>query len=356
MKRYVWDIESNHYDLKLLKVIHCIGIMDVDTQETWLYVDDLPNAAERLMEADELIGHNIIRFDLPAVKQFYPNFSWDGITIRDTVIMSRMSRPKWFSHSLKRWGETLRFKKGDYAEDFKELAGDTYEKGDEWQTYSQAMGDYCLQDLRVNRRVYLECSKAMPHMYTAEALELEQYTTELMEAQKKVGVGFDKDKATTLMLELQARRDVLATEISKSFKDFHKKGKEFTPKRDNKRLGYIKGSTVTKLVWTDFNPSSRDHIAYWLVKKYKWEPVDFTPGGKPKISETVLESLAERFPEAGPLAEHFMVSKRLSAISEGKGSWFNNLTPEGRIHGSVNAQGTVTYRGTHNGADASPRP
>jgi len=42
-----------------------------------------------------------------------------------------------------------------------------------------------------------------------------------------------------------------------------------------------------------------------------------------------------------------MVSKRLSAITEGRGSWFNNLTTEGRIHGSVNPQGTVTYRGTH---------
>ena len=53
------------------------------------------------------------------------------------------------------------------------------------------MGEYCLRDVRVNARVYLECLKGIPYFYSIEALELEQYTTELMEKQKKIGVGFD---------------------------------------------------------------------------------------------------------------------------------------------------------------------
>jgi len=210
------------------------------------------------------------------------------------------------------------------------------------------MLSYCVQDVRVNLRVYFECCKAMPYMYTHQALKLEQYTTSLMEKQKKVGVSFDKPKATELMLELMDRRDELTALLGKSFKGFYKRGKEFTPKKDLKRLGYTKGSPMTKIVWTDFNAGSSDHITHWLTKKYKWEPEEFTNGGKPKVSMEILEDLARVYPEAQPLADYAVVSKRLSAISEGKGSWFNNLTKEGRIHGSVNAQGTVTYRGTHN--------
>lgn len=355
--RLVYDIESNHYDLSIIDRVHCIGIQDVDTEKCTLYVtpEEQLEAVERLNQADEIIGHNIIRFDNPAMKKFFPSFNPQG-TITDTLIMSRLGKPKWFNHTLATWGKALRFKKGDYAEKFKEEAGDSYQEGDEWQTYSEEMGEYCIQDLRVNRRVYIELCKVMPRMFNRSVLDLEQYTTQLMEKQKSVGVGFDKEKATKLMLKLMDRRDELDQELRASFGGFYKPGKLFTPKRDHKRLGYKAGSQCTKIIWTEFSPTSRDHISYWLQKKYNWVPTEFTDGGKPKISETVLEELADIYPEAAPLAEHFMVSKRLSAISEGKGSWFNNLTKEGRIHGSVNAQGTVTYRGTHSNPNLGQVP
>jgi DNA polymerase I-like protein with 3'-5' exonuclease and polymerase domains len=344
--RLVFDIESNHYDLGIIHTIHCLVAQDIDTEEVYSFVDNIEEGVELLSQADELIGHNIIRFDIPAIKKFYPQFN-PSATLSDTLIMSRLGKPKWYNHTLETWGKALRFKKGDYAEVFREEAGDSYTEGQEWQTFSQAMLDYCVTDVRVNRRVYLELSKCMPRMFTRDVLDLEQYTTELMEKQKEVGVGFDKEKATKLMLHLMDRREELDAQLRESFGGFYKPGKLFTPKRDNKRLGYRAGSPMSKIVWTDFSPTSRDHIAYWLQKKYNWVPTEYTDGGKPKISETVLKELADIYPEASPLAEHFMVSKRLSAISEGKGSWFNNLSAEGRIHGSVNPQGTVTHRATH---------
>ncbi len=357
MSRLVYDIESNHYDLDIIHTVHCIGIMDIDTEETWLYdKENLSKAIPHLMSATELIGHNLCRFDNPAVKMFFPEFNWDGIVISDTAIMSRLAKPKWFQHSLKKWGETLRFRKGDYAEDYKSAAGDDYKTGDEWQTYNKAMGDYCIQDLRVNRRVYLECCKAMPRMFDRSALDLEQYTTQLMELQKKEGIAFDVEGAEKLLVTLQSRKEELFLHISTTFKGFYSKGKEFTPKKDNVRLGYKKGSTVTKLKWNDFNPGSRDHVSYWLIKKYGWEPDEYTDGGKPKISDTILSDLAEVYPEAAPIAEYMMVCKRLSALVDGAGSWFNKVTKEGRIHGNVNAQGTVTYRGTHNNPNLGQIP
>ena len=356
MSRLVYDLETNHYDFKVMSKLHCIAVIDVDTKEEKLYVDgEFDECIARLEDADELIAHNQIKFDLPALKIFFPKFNPKG-KIRDTVIMSRLYRPKWYTHSLERWGETLRFKKGSYAKDFKEKMGDAYEEGMEWASYNDDLGRYCLQDVRVNRRVYLECLKGLAFFYNEESLELEQYTTDLMEKQKAVGVGFNREKATTLLLKLLDRRDELAEIIGKSFKGFYKPGKLFTPKRDNKARGYVKGSQMQKIIWTEFNPGSRDHIVYWFKKKYQWEPEEFTDGGKPKVSDDVLESLANIYPEAGPLAEYLMVEKRISAIQKGRGSWFNNLTPEGRIHGSVNPQGTVTYRGTHNNPNLGQIP
>ena len=356
MSRLVYDLETNHYDFKVMSKLHCIAVIDVDTKEERLYVEgEFEECIDRLEKADELIAHNQCKFDLPALKIFFPKFNPKG-KIRDTVIMSRLYRPKWYTHSLERWGETLRFKKGSYAKDFKEKMGDAYEEGMEWASYNDDLGRYCLQDVRVNRRVYLECLKGLAFFYNEESLELEQYTTDLMEKQKAVGVGFNREKATTLLLKLLDRRDELAEIIGKSFKGFYKPGKLFTPKRDNKARGYVKGSQMQKIIWTEFNPGSRDHIVYWFKKKYQWEPEEFTDGGKPKVSDDVLESLANIYPEAGPLAEYLMVEKRISAIQKGRGSWFNNLTPEGRIHGSVNPQGTITYRASHSNPNLGQIP
>lgn len=361
-RNLVWDIESNHYDLDIIHTVHCIGIQDLDTEELFLFDETGKNAGtlqegvNMLQDARSLIGHNIVRFDLPAIQKFYPSFTWDNIIVVDTLIMSKMARPKWFTHSLGKWGETLRFKKGDYAETFKEEAGDSYEKGDEWLTYSKAMGDYCLQDLRVNRRCYLECAKSIPKMFSWENLQLEQYTTALMEKQKKEGVAFDKEAADKLYIQLVDRRDVLEREISKSFTGWYKQGKTFTPKVNNKRFGYVKGSAVSKIIWTPFKPTSHDHIAYWLTKKFGWEPTEFTPTGKPKVSTDIMNAMADKFPICGPLAEHFKTQKILSSLAEAKGSWFNTLTKEGRIHGSVNAQGCNTFRASHSGPNLAQVP
>ncbi len=361
-RNLIFDIESNHYDFDIINVIHCIGIQDLDSEQLWLFDETgerdgtLIEGVQMLMKAKSLIGHKISQFDLTAIKMFFSWFTWDNITIVDTLIMSKMAKPKWFSHSLGKWGETLRFKKGDYADAYKESAGESYNSGDEWLTYSRAMGDYCLQDLRVNRRVYLECCKTMPKMFDWPAFFLEQDTTILMDLQKKEGVAFDKEKGLELYATLVERRDILEIEIAKTFKGWYKPGKEFTPKVNNKRYGYVKGSAMCKIKYTEFKPTSNDHIAHHLIKQFGWEPEEFTPTGKPKVSTEIMKSMADKFPVCIPLCKHFKTQKILSSLAEAKGSWFNTLTTEGKIHGNVNAQGCNTFRASHNGPNLAQVP
>ena len=51
-----------------------------------------------------------------------------------------------------------------------------------------------------------------------------------------------------------------------------------------------------------------------------------------------------------------MVQKRLGQLSEGKNSWINLVEDDGRIHGSVNTNGAVTGRMTHNYPNVAQTP
>ena len=93
-----------------------------------------------------------------------------------------------------------------------------------------------------------------------------------------------------------------------------------------------------------FNPSSRMHIAQKLKDKYDWQPQEFTPDGKPKVDETVLEKL--KYPEAKILSEHFLIEKRIAQLAVGAQAWLKQEV-NGRIHGNCNTNSTVTGRASH---------
>jgi DNA polymerase I-like protein with 3'-5' exonuclease and polymerase domains len=114
-----------------------------------------------------------------------------------------------------------------------------------------------------------------------------------------------------------------------------------------KQFGYsmqFVGYPYTRVKFVAFNPASRAHIANRLTTLYGWEPQEFTPGGDPKIDETVLEGLD--YPTAPLLNTYFLVQKRLGQLAEGNQAWLKVMR-DGRIHGSINPNGAVTGRATH---------
>ncbi|KKK66533.1 hypothetical protein LCGC14_2963150, partial [marine sediment metagenome] len=128
-------------------------------------------------------------------------------------------------------------------------------------------------------------------------------------------------------------------------------GGPFTPKRDNKKLGYIKGKTIQRYKTLEFNPGSRDHIANRLTAMFGWVPDEFTPNGKPKVDEDTLGSLV--YPEAKLCVKYFKVNKMLGQVSEGKTSQLKMVRKDGRIHGRVTTNGAVTGRMTHSSPNVS---
>lgn len=375
----VFDIEANGF-LKEVTKIHCGWSRCINSG---MYMDavnrlglDMIEWLEYLMEADYLIGHNIIGYDIPVIKKLYPWFNPKGIII-DTLILSQLAFPDRRAldlqlieqgkftmedfkykdsnqltkagnpttkillgrHSLKSWGIRAGNHKGDY------------EGG--WLEWSEEMHTYCKQDVDLNYDTYVHLMKNS-HRLSSQSLWIEHEVERILVRQRSYGVLFDLDRARDLYGTLIEKRKEVLDEILETLGDVMiDKFYLWTPKANNEAKGYVKGKEMVrnKGKQVPFNPASADHIIWWFKKKYNWIPTEFTKGtdkfpeGQPSVSEEIL--LAMPYPEAKLIAKWMMLDKRVTFF-DGKGGWFNFLDEDtNRIHGDVNSRGTGTGRMTH---------
>jgi hypothetical protein len=374
----VFDIETNGL-LDELTTIHCIAIRDIVNGVTYRANDHgskvtVEEAVRLLMDADGIAGHNIIGFDIPAIQKVHPWFKPKGV-VRDTLLMSqliftnlkdedfdRIKRnereaakgkrvaaiyPKKLigRHSLEAWGARMGCWKGDYSDMMKE-------KGlDPWAEWNQEMDDYCLQDIRVTCRLW---DKLIAQDFGDEAIQLEHDVAPIIGRQERFGFLFNKEKALALEATLVGKRAELVEKLREVFPPWQQKAGVIVPKRDNVKLGYVKGIPFQKWKTVTFNPGSRQHIADRLGALYGWKPREFTDSGQAKVDETTLEGL--KYPEAPLLIEYLTVEKRLGQLSEGKQAWFKAVKADGRIHGRVTQNGAVTGRMTHSNPNIAQVP
>ena len=298
--RLVFDIETDGLLPDVTKA-HCIVLKDIDTNE--IIKPKLKKAMQLLSEADEIIGHNIIKYDIPALQKLYGFYT--EAKIFDTIVAARLMYPdikdrdfrkKDFPknmigrHSLEAWGHRIGNYKSHIVTD--------------WKEFTQEMLDYCVQDVEVTATLY----NILTQSKQPEALELEHKVAQIIFRQEQHGFSFDRTAAEKLFSKLNTRRLELEEELQNIFPPIVEKTK-FIPKVNNKSRGYIKGQEIIKEKTVPFNPSSRMHIAQRLKEKYNWQPEEFTPDGKPKVDETVLEKL--EYSEAKILSEHFLLKKEL---------------------------------------------
>lgn len=343
----IFDIETDGLLDDVTKV-HCLVIKDTEAGWVDIYAEGhgaIADGLTQLMEADCISGHNVIKFDIPVIQKLYPWFTvdkskvfdtlvatrliWANIKDTDNVLLKREQLPgKLFgSHSLEAWGYRL----GNYKGDFK----------GPWDTFTQEMLDYCVQDVEVTASLF---AKIQAEDYSKQALDLEHQVAWLMAKQERNGFHFDIKKAADLLAKLAKRRAECEQELTSFFGNWEVELPEFTPKVNNKKLGYTKGVPVKKTKTVVFNPSSRDHIADRLITLYGWKPTEFTEGGKPQVDEVVLGKLD--YPPCKLLTEYLLIQKRISQLNEGGQAWMK-CEKKGKIHGSVNPNGAVTGRATH---------
>ena len=377
--RLLFDTETDGLLPEMTK-IHCIVIKDLDTNKVTTYHGDrIVEGVWALTAATQLVGQNVLSFDIPAIRKIYPTF-YPKAQVRDTLIMSRLIwsdlKEKDFeyvktapefpknligSHSLKAWGYRLGELKGTFGEQ------------KDWSTFTPEMLAYCIQDVEVTHKL-LQLIESKN--YSQQAIELEHQFAAVIRLQEARGFCFDKAKAVDLYAKLSHRRAEIETElkvmcpgwyVEMKTPDYWEPGCSIDTAHDRfetkgECVAWCKANKVPskfvrpgplKRKHIAFNADSRDHIARLLVEKYSWKPKAFTPTGKPEIDETVLGELV--YPEAKLLAENFLISKRVGQLAEGQNSWLK-LERNGRIHGSVNTNGAVTGRCTHQSPNLAQVP
>jgi len=214
--RLLFDCETNGL-LRKLSVVHCIVAMDLDTKQIFRFNDQggehsVTDGVTLLLEADELWGHNVVGYDIPALQQIYPFFQPKATTF-DTLILSRMFFPDILArdvrkrpaampgqlfgrHSLEAWGYRLTEYKGEFG------------KTTDWSEWSQEMEDYCEQDVSVsNKLVELFSPKLSDY---ADSIRLEHDLARIMAKQEASGWPFDVRAGQQLESTLRTEMDQLA--------------------------------------------------------------------------------------------------------------------------------------------------
>ena len=163
----IFDLETNGLYFDCSK-IHCLVIHDTEVDQTLEYNDQgncepLTRGIQRLEDADCIVGHNIIGYDLPVIEKLHPWFEPSGIVV-DTLLLSRLYHPnileidqrrKWKQMPLQLYGRHNLESYGYRLGVFKGCFGKTAD----WQEWSQEMQDYCVQDVAVTTKLCAHFNK-----------------------------------------------------------------------------------------------------------------------------------------------------------------------------------------------------
>lgn len=224
--RFILDIESTNllqngldystmpYCLKPDYKVWCIVIRNLDTKAVISLVkEDITKQKLQhiLRDCTELIGHNIVAFDLPVLMLYgvldyqigYPDkpsiLFGKPCKITDTLLWSKLLSPDRFGgHSLDAWGKRL----GNHKTHF-----------EEWDRYSQEMLDYCIQDTSVNETVHYKLLEEQADNDWSRSYSVEIKLTDLTLRQELFGFDFNVKLAEQNLAELNKMMQDIAVVV-----------------------------------------------------------------------------------------------------------------------------------------------
>ena len=158
----IFDLETDGL-LANVTTIHCLAIHELETNQTISYNDQgneepIVRGIQRLADANCILGHNVIGYDIPVLHKLYPWFV-DPSTVVDTLLLSRLYHPQmmeldkkqnWRHMPLKLYG---RHSLESYGYRLNEFKG-SFSTTTDWKDWSQEMEDYCCQDVKVTVKLW----------------------------------------------------------------------------------------------------------------------------------------------------------------------------------------------------------
>ena len=281
-----------------------------------------PGSLRKALEGSvSVCGHNLIGYDLPVLERLW-GLSVAPERIVDTLVLSRLYDPsRQGGHSLRSWGESLGFPKGDHSD---------------WSRLSQEMIDYCIRDVEVTEAVHKSLTRDMSG-FDAESIELEHKVQYIVQQQERNGWVLDQQLARELLATFKERMNEIEEDLQAKFPPIvHERYSEKTGKRLKDRVEV-------------FNVGSRQQIAKRLsTLGVRFEKL--TEKGNPIVDEAVLDGID--LPEAKAISEYLMLQKRYAQVH----SWLEHVQEDGRVHGRVISNGAVTGRMTHQSPNMAQVP
>jgi DNA polymerase I-like protein with 3'-5' exonuclease and polymerase domains len=317
----VLDIETNLAHDTIWMAATC----NVNTLETAVFTDAASLSAH-LVKADSIVGHNLIGFDVPVLRQVW-GIDIDAKKVIDTLVMSRLYNPSLDGgHSLRAWGIRMgNEQKGDFTD---------FDGG-----LTQEMIDYCVQDTVVNAHLYKHLVKLLSEEgFSPLSIDLEHEVAVYTKQQEDNGFMLDFDMACNISSEHSDRMDAIEEQLQQVFPPI------ITERWSEKTGKRLKDNVEV------FNVGSRQQIAKRLeTKGAVWK--QHTEKGAVVVNEKTLAALTH-IPEAELVLEYLTLQKRLGMVN----SWIDAYASDGRVHGRVNTCGAVTGRMTHSSPNMAQIP
>lgn len=134
----LFDIET---DGLTPTVIHMIGIIDLDTNKYFSFNgDDVAEAIVLLSEADLLVGHNVLGYDIRVMEKLTGGLvKFDTSRVVDTLPLARDLIPGLANYKLSTLGK---------------IVGLSKLEAPSFQTYTPLMETYCRRDCEVSALLF----------------------------------------------------------------------------------------------------------------------------------------------------------------------------------------------------------
>jgi len=294
----VFDIETDGL-LEEATKIHVLSWMGKDGVVH--HTHDEFQMAVLLTQADTLVGHNIIRYDIPVVEKLL------GIKVKaklvDTLALSwylNHDRPR---HGLEGYGEDYGIPKPQ-IKDWNNLTPEEY-------------AHRCNEDVKINARLYKDLSAQLEWLYPDQTVRdsFVQYLSFKMDCarqQEALGWKLDVAKAQSHYEELQSLKEEKIEQLAEAMPKNMIYKKVEKPARMTKadgsltvygerwhallRAGGHPSTTVGPIQVLDkeerANPNSNNQVKEWL-QALGWQPATFKYHRNPDGSERTVEQVRD---------------------------------------------------------------
>lgn len=276
------DIETDGLDPT---VIHLAHVENFDGLERTFFDMEQFKQFCLINKDARWVFQNGLGFDVWVINKLVGKGCINPLKVIDTAVVSRLVDYHAFNtHSLEELGQFVGEPKGKYEGDFKYLTG--------------GMIDYCIQDVKVLKKIYKHFEKYIKDPAWAKAMRVEHDMAIISNDMHYNGFSFDKSGAETLLASVRTEMTELEESMQKAFPPrleevnrlqyrVKKDGTLFSSVEEAHSrypLTKVEGDVLVCFDYKEFSPASaRDRIdALWDAG---WKPYVKTKGHKKMLRD-----------------------------------------------------------------------